>query len=119
MSVPDAEITLEQMLEFITEARGFCEGQTLETVLNDRMRLRALERVMACLGEAVKRLPVALRERYGEVPWRNVAGMRDVLTHAYEGVVHQTLWVAVHLHMPLLEVTVGRMLLDVRAEGEM
>ena len=58
MSEHDPQITLTQILEFIAEARDYTQGQTLDTLTAERIRLRAFERVMACMGEAVKRLPV-------------------------------------------------------------
>ncbi|MFZ4766679.1 MAG: DUF86 domain-containing protein [Roseimicrobium sp.] len=115
MSAHDPRVTLEQVIEFITEAQELVRSETLGSLLADRVRLRAFERVMELIGEAVKRLPLELRERYPQVPWRNVAGMRDVISHAYEDLVHQVLWDALQLHMPGLLSTVERMLSELPA----
>lgn len=112
MSERDPQVTLEQIIEFIDKARDYVKDHTLNTLSADRLRLRAFERVMECLGEAVKRLPNDLRERYPQVPWKKVAGMRDYLSHGYDDVQYVTLWDALHLHFPLLEDVVMRMRAD-------
>jgi len=50
------------------------------------MKMRAFERVMQCIGEAVKRLPMPLRAAYPAVDWKGAAGLRDWVAHGYEGV---------------------------------
>jgi uncharacterized protein with HEPN domain len=112
MSERDPRVTLEQLIELITEAREYVKDQTLETMLGDKLRLRAFERVMECMGEAVKRLPQKLREQYPQVPWRKVAAMRDYLSHGYDDIQYVTLWDALRLHVPDLEATVVQMLKD-------
>jgi uncharacterized protein with HEPN domain len=66
------------------------------------------------LGEAVKRLPMDLRDRYPGVPWKEIAGTRDHLSHGYDDVDHQVLWDAVQKDLPLLLATVERMLADLQ-----
>lgn len=46
------------------------------------------------IGEAVKRLPEEYRSQHPEIPWRLMAGFRDVLIHGYEGVDLTRLWLA-------------------------
>jgi uncharacterized protein with HEPN domain len=52
----------------------------------------ALIRCIAVLGEAVKRLSPELREQNSDLPWRGMAGMRDLLIHAYDRVDLDEVW---------------------------
>jgi len=70
----------------------------------------AFERVMEVLGEAVKRLPPELCQRHPEVSWKLIAGMRDRVSHGYDGIDYATLWDTVHDDVPGLLATVEQML---------
>jgi uncharacterized protein with HEPN domain len=108
----DPRVTLQQLADFIAEANALTAGKTLGSIVSDPVLLRAFERVMELVGESAKRVPVDLREKYPEIPWRKVAGMRDVISHAYEDLMYEVLWDALHINFPELLSTVNRMLQD-------
>ena len=112
MSVRDPRVTLRQLVDFIDEAQALVASRTLEEVASDPVRLRAFERVMELVGECAKRVPPELRDRYPAVPWRQVTGMRDVISHAYEDLAYEILWSAMDKDFPTLKAEVQRMLAD-------
>lgn len=112
MSEHDSLITLRQMVDFIMEAQSFAHGKSLDVIVDDPVALRAFERLMELVGESAKRLPMELRVKYPEVPWRKVAGMRDVISHAYEDLSYEILWDALQLQFPHLLSEVRRIILD-------
>ena len=116
MSRHEPAVTLRQLDELCAEIREIVTGHTLETLLTDRVRTRAWERVMELIGEATKRLPVELRARYGAVDWAGAAGMRDWIVHGYDGIDHDILWRATHDKLPDFRETVRAMLADLEAE---
>jgi uncharacterized protein with HEPN domain len=112
MSNHDPKVTLRQVADYARQAQAICEGKTLPALMADWQALLAFERALEILGEAVKLLPMDLRERYSAVPWRLVAGMRDRLSHGYDDIRHDVLWNTVQRDVPTLLRTVEQMLRD-------
>ena len=112
MSVHDPRATLRQIQDAARRLQMICAGKTLEQLLADWQATAALERFIEIVGEGVKRLPLDLRSRHPAVPWKEIAGTRDHLSHGYDDVDYQVLWDAVQKDVPALLVTVEQMLKD-------
>jgi uncharacterized protein with HEPN domain len=91
MSARDPQATLRQIQDAAQRLQMICADKTLETLMADWQATAALERFLEILGEGVKRLPIELRSRYPSVPWKEIAGTRDHLSHGYDDVDYQVL----------------------------
>jgi len=60
-------------------------------------------RRLEIIGEAVKNLPKDFTEAHVDVPWQDIAGMRDVLIHEYFGVDAELVWHTVEQDLPTLK----------------
>ncbi len=54
------------------------------------------------IGEAVKKLPNNLREKHADIPWGEIAGMRDLIAHAYFALDLEILWQGIRADVPVL-----------------
>lgn len=76
--------------------------------------MAAFEREMEILGEAVKRLPVEMTAKYPSIPWKQIAGARDRISHGYDETDYNILWDAARNDVPSLVTIVERMLGDLK-----
>ncbi|MBU2104350.1 MAG: DUF86 domain-containing protein [Nanoarchaeota archaeon] len=60
-------------------------------------------RRLEVIGEAVKNIPDSFRNKYSDVPWRKIAGLRDIMTHAYFGVDLDIIWKIIKDDIPILK----------------
>ena len=74
----------EKMLEEISIAESFIAGIDFETFAADEMRKRAVSMSVINVGELVKNLDDSFRANHPEVPWKAIAGFRDVAAHKYQ-----------------------------------
>ncbi len=103
MSRHDPAVTLRQVAEFaLLAAQLGADGSRAELEINWRYRLAA-ERAAELIGEAVARLPMELRERHSQVPWREIIAFRNRLIHGYDAVDLEILWDVLQHYAPALE----------------
>jgi len=83
---------LDDILEAIRRIETYTHQIDEEGFLDDILIQDGVIRNLEIIGEAVKRLPLQLRDRYPRIEWRKVAGLRDVLIHGYAGVDLEIVW---------------------------
>lgn len=81
-----------------------------EQFVSQLMIQDAVIRNLEVIGEAVKSLSDDLRSQHPDIPWKQIAGMRDVLIHNYFGVKLDTVWRVVVDHLPSLKARVSQLL---------
>ena len=91
----DIEKSCSKILRFIAE-------RSRDEVFADELRFDAILLNLQIIGEAVKKLPSEMRERYPDVAWREIAGMRDFVAHAYFALDLAILWSAIRYEVPTL-----------------
>lgn len=77
---------LQDILDNIQDAQSFFYAVTAADFYKDRMRYKAVERCFGIIGEAVKRIPKPMQSRFPEVPWSDMARLRDKIAHHYDGI---------------------------------
>jgi len=106
----DPLLLLEDIENSCVKIVRFTEGLGRDAVLADEMRFDAVLHNFQVVGEAAKRLPGELRQRHTDVPWREIAGMRDFVAHEYFALDREILWDAIQHNVPELLVKVRKIL---------
>lgn len=94
---------LSDIRDAIHSAREFSTDVTFEEFQSNREKQFAIIHALEIIGEAAKQVPVSVRDEYPDIPWRDIAGMRDRLIHGYFSVNLERLWNTVLEDLPRLE----------------
>lgn len=83
---------LQDIVNNLEKAECFVEGMYFEDFLADEKTRYSVICALEIVGEAVKKVPTAVRQRNPQVPWKDMAGMRDRLIHGYFGIDNEIVW---------------------------
>ena len=98
----DEVVFLEDIVHACTQIQEYVSGMTLESFRADKKTFDAVVRNLEIIGEGAKRISEPLRQRMGNVEWKRIAGLRDILIHNYFGVDADIIWEIVTAKVPLL-----------------
>ena len=93
---------IQHMLSQAEEAAALVIGRARSDLDTDRLLNLALVRLLEIVGEAAVRVSDEFREKHTEIPWIQIAGLRNRLIHGYDEVDFDILWYIVSLDLPLL-----------------
>jgi len=88
----DDLVYIEQIQSCIDRIQSYAEGLDYDSFLEKQVVQDAIVRQLEILGEATKRISIEFRNRYPQIPWKVMAGMRDKLIHDYIDVDFRMVW---------------------------
>ena len=107
---------LRDLLDAIEKIQDFIKDLDYEDFKKDDKTKFAVIRGLEIIGEATKHISEEVRVKYPEVPWKEMAGMRDVLAHDYFGVDEETVWLTAKNKIPQLKPSIEKILNEINDE---
>ncbi|HCU25381.1 MAG TPA: DUF86 domain-containing protein, partial [Deltaproteobacteria bacterium] len=93
----------------VQKIEEYVQGDS-SSFFSDSMMQDAILRNFEVIGEAAKNLSENFKKEYSQVPWKKIAGFRDVLIHDYMGVDLSEVWNIIEQNLPDLKQEIGNLL---------
>ncbi|WP_017327327.1 DUF86 domain-containing protein [Synechococcus sp. PCC 7336] len=83
---------LDDILTSIAKIDRYTANATRESLTSDELTFDAVMYNLQIIGEAVKNIPIDIRDRYPQIEWRKIAGLRDIVARAYFSIDDEIIW---------------------------
>ena len=94
------KLYLKDIIDSIKAIEEFIEGMSFEEFKDDDRTSSAVVRKLEIIGESTKQLPEEIKQKNPELPWKEMAGMRDRLIHSYFGIDYELVWKTITKRIP-------------------
>jgi len=114
----DASLYLKDILDCIAKAQEFIGDLSYDDFVKDDKTSSAVVRKLEIIGEATKQLQKEVRDAHPELPWSEMAKMRDKIIHFYFGVDYEIVWKVVKERLPELKPLVEKVLKELEESNQ-
>ncbi len=118
MSKRDWTFFLNDISASTNKVLAYTAGMDRDNFFQDSKTYDAVLRNLAIIGEAAKNIPEEIRNRYSEVDWKKMAGLRDIFIHNYFGINEDILWDIIVTKLPLLKTRIDEIIEERKANEE-
>ena len=116
MKKRDYKLFVKDIIAAVESIEEFVGDMALEELKSDEKTSSAVIRKFEIIGEAVKYMPNNVKEKYKDIQWKSMAGMRDRLIHAYFGIDYNLVWSAIKNEIPKLKLKLKKVLSSMEKE---
>ncbi len=106
----DFLLFIRDILEAIDDIENFIGDMNFEAFSSDRKTRTAVVHEIEIIGEATKNIPTSIRNKYKELPWQDMAKMRDKISHFYFGINYEIVWKVIKERLPEIKSAVEKIL---------
>ena len=106
----DYKVYLEDIIEAIAKIERYMANLSFEEFSRKEIVIDATIRNFEIIGEAVKRIPENIKQKYPEVEWKKIAGLRDILIHEYSAIDLEILWDIIKNKLPEFKKNISKIL---------
>ena len=110
----DYKLYLDDILEATKRIEKYTKKLTLAKLKKDELTVDGVVRNLEIIGEAAKNIPANIKEKYPDIEWKKIAGLRDILAHEYFGVDLEVLWDVIENKLPDLKKKIARLLKEIK-----
>lgn len=103
-------VFVDDIMESMESIEEYIQGNTFVTFQTNKMLFDAVIRNLEVIGEASKNIPDDIRERYEDIPWQRMVGLRNILIHEYFGINKQVIWKIITENLPDIKPKVKKLL---------
>lgn len=96
-------ISLQKMIEYIDRAILYSKDYTFESFSSDIKTIDATVFAISQIGELVKNISDETMEKYPEIEWRMIKGLRNRIVHNYEGINLKNIWYVIENDLNVLK----------------
>jgi uncharacterized protein with HEPN domain len=114
----DVIIYLKDILAYMDRAILYLDEYELNDFISDNKTCDAVLRCIEVIGEATKKIPDELRANYPDIPWRDMAGMRDKVIHSYFTIDYMMVWLTITEDIPRMVPQIKKVVDDLEKERQ-
>lgn len=110
----ELRLFIEDISESVRLIEKYIGGLSKGDLDNNQELKDSIVRRLEIIGEAVKNIPDDFKEKYPEVPWKKIAGLRDIIIHAYFSIDLDIMWDIIKKDLPYLKEKIQKIKKDLR-----
>ena len=105
-------ILIQKMITYIKEVKEYVNNMKAEEFLEDKKTMTACAFSVSQIGEIAKEISDETQDKYTDIPWSAIKGMRNKIVHDYENVDLAVLWGTIEKSLPELKVKLEKILFE-------
>lgn len=99
----DYKLYLDDISKAIKKIERYTKGLTFQKLKKKDLIIDGVARNLEIIGEATKNIPTSIKQKYPNIEWKKVSGLRDILAHEYFGIDLEVLWDIIKNKLPDLK----------------